>query len=244
MRIKIQQDEPHLESIPESPVSLNPEDNEMPTEPTPPRIHKKYLGSGGISITNLGTIQEFGNETPNLYSPDRQSLESQSPNLASLRLARMLLGGGYKSPYLSSRTCSKSDFLDMEGVTTPNKGIKTPNKGITTPNKGIATPNKGVTTPKKLFGFNLAERVSGLKSEREVLQDRVDELQEIVRKQNKEEQILQNKVRYLEDLVDHMTSNKIVLAEETSKALSTLRVEFSKFKLCNTQKAKSSGDTI
>lgn len=213
MRIKIPEDEPYLESIPESPRSLNPSDNEMPTEPIPPRTYKEY-SEKGIRITNLGTIEEIGNETPALYSPDRHSLEPQSPDLASLRLARMLLGGGSTSPYFSTRISADAESLDMSGVKSPST----------------------------LFGSNLVERASGLKSEKEVLQDKVDELQDIVRKQNKEEHILQNKVRYLEDLVEHMTSNKIVLAEETSKALSSLRGELSKLKLCNTEIPESSRD--
>jgi len=207
MRIKIPEEIPY-ESNPENSPTYNSETS----APNPPWTYSEYSSNQGMKATILGTIQEFGDEGHPLFSPVRSS----SPVLSSLRLAKLLLGGG-----------------EVGGQSSPNvwkKGIH------------FETPTKLCGISPALSGCNLAERASGLRSETEELQDRVDELEELVQKQNREEEMLMKKAKSLEKIVDHMVSNKIHLAEETSKAMSALRGELSRIGLCNNEIGKSCGD--
>jgi len=206
MRIKIPEEIPY-ESNPENSPTYNSETS----APTPPRTYSEYSSKQGMKATILGTIQEFGDEEHHLFSPVRSS----SPVLSSLRLAKLLLGGG-----------------EVGEQSSPNVWKTRINWDTPTKLCGSAA----------LSGCNLAERAIGLKSEKEELQDRVDELEELVQKQNREEEMLMKKAKSLEKIVDHMVSNKQHLAEETSKAMSALRGELSRLGLCNNEIGKSRED--
>jgi len=207
MRIKIPEEIPYESNPDDSPTFSS-----QTSAPIPPRTYTEYSSKQGMKATILGTIQESGDEGHPLFSPVR----STSPVLSSLRLAKLLLGGG-----------------EAGGQSSPNMW----KKGI-----DWDTPTKLSGISPTLSASNLAKRASGLKSEKEELQDRVDELEELVQKQNREEEMLMKKAKSLEKIVDHMVSNKIHLAEETSKAMSALRLELSRLGLCNNEIGKSRGD--
>lgn len=172
----------------------------------------------GMIIRNLGTIQELEwsfSPRDNSYSP---SNSAGSPNnnahFASVRLARMLLSGP-PTPDLSS-AIARHELPELVGKHT-----------TTDSNSSFHLSGKG-----------LIEKQKALINDKQLLQERVDELNKIVRRQIKIEEMLKQKVKNLEQMIEHMVSTKVSLVEEASKALSTVRMELSRVNLCNKELGK------
>jgi len=81
----------------------------------------------------------------------------------------------------------------------------------------------------------LREQLAGLQEGNEKLRNVVQTLESIIDIQGKREEDLEKKVQDLEAIIRDVVSSKLKLADETSKAMSELRLRLTRCEVCNAE---------
>jgi len=101
----------------------------------------------------------------------------------------------------------------------------------------VFTTRSNDSEQKELDSGNVAlrEQLAGLQKGNEKLRNVVQTLESIIDIQGKREEDLEKKVQDLEAIIRDVVSSKLKLADETSKAMSELRLRLTRCEVCNAE---------